>query len=123
MKTIPPRSLEPNEAAVVRNALLRAAVRPVGSEMLDQIEKLNVVGVCDCGCPSVYFREIESGDCIVADAVGYAPGEERIGIAIWVSSHGQIAALEMIDHGRSNPLPPAESICSWEQAGVRELKR
>jgi hypothetical protein len=123
MKTIPARPLEPNEAAIVRSALLRAAVRPVLSQMLEEVESLNVIGVCDCGCPSVYFREIGSGDYILADAVGYARGEERIDIAIWASSHGQLAALEVVNHGRGYPLPPAESVCSWEQAGVRELKR
>ncbi len=122
MKSIAARPIDPVEADVVRNALLKAPLGDVTPGMVQQVDSLSVVGVCDCGCRSLYFRDIRSEKYRVADGVGYLPDGERIDIMVWASS-GNVAALELVDHAGKGQLPTAESVCSWEEAGEREARK
>lgn len=78
MKGIPARPIQPGEAAVVRNALLKAPLGQVLEPMLREVESLKVVGICECGCRSLYFGPTQKGEKRVADGVGYlADGESK----------------------------------------------
>lgn len=88
--------------------------------MVEEVESLKVVGECECGCRSLYFKEIEKGDYSVADGVGYLADDEKIEVIVWASA-GHVAALELVDHGGKGQLPTI--VCSWEEAGEREARK
>ena len=122
IKSIAARPVQPVEAAIVRNTLLKAALGYVPEAMLQAIERLKVVGVGGCGCRSLYFKPITKSDVRVADGVGYLASGERIELMVW-ASEGQIAAFELVDHGGKGQLPIAESVCSWEEEGQHEARK
>jgi len=117
MRAISPRQIEPNEAAVVRAALLRAPTERVALSMLREVETLSVLGVCECGCHSLYFRSVTSEDRRVADGVGSLPDGETIGILVWACSE-QLSALELVDHMGQGNLPNPESVRAWDEASA-----
>jgi hypothetical protein len=122
MKTITPRLVTAPEAGVVRGALERASVGAVPREMLDEIEGVTVLGECECGCRSLYFRHPSAGDYRVADGVAFLPSGQRVGLLVWASS-GRLSALEIVDHEGAGELPAPQTVCSWEEAGEREAKK
>ena len=121
MKSITPRRLDTAEEAVIRNALVKAPRGDVPVNMIQDVSSLVVVGICECGCHSLYFQDIASGDYIVADGVGYLANNEGINVMIWARGT-QVTTLELVDHYGSGQLPLPESVCSWEEAGAREAK-
>jgi hypothetical protein len=116
MKAISPRPITMQEAAVLRQALLRAALSPVPEEMIQAIDALRVKGECACGCRSVEFDVPKGNEHRLADGVGYLRTGERVDIIIWGRGR-HIASLEIVDHQGAGKLPEAESVCSWEEAG------
>ncbi|MFO1245032.1 MAG: hypothetical protein U1E71_07605 [Ramlibacter sp.] len=86
MKTIVPRSLSSVEIAVIRAALERANVGPVPDGMGEEVTSLMVMAECECGCHSLYFQPVASGDYRVADGVGYLPSGQRVDVLVWASS-------------------------------------
>lgn len=121
MKSIPTRPIAPAEAAIVRDALLKAPLDEISASMVAEVELLKVVGECECGCRSLYFRQIEKSDYRVADGVGYMADGEKVGIMVWSAENGHVAALEIVDHGGKGQLPT--TLCSWEEAGQREAQK
>ena len=122
MKIIPPRSLSSVEVAVIRGALQRASVGPVPDEMVEGVAGRMVMAECECGCRSLYLQHRASGDYRVADGVGYLPGGQRVDVLVWASS-GSVTTLEIVDHAGAGELPEPASVCSWEEAGLREAKK
>ena len=122
MKTITPRILSSDEIAVIRGALERASLGPVAPEMVEEVAGLMVVAECGCGCRSLYIRPPASEDYRVADGVGYLPSGQRVEIFVWASS-ASVTALEIVDHAGAGSLQDPASVCSWEEAGVREAAR
>lgn len=122
MKTITPRSLSSDEVAVIRGALQRARVGAVPDEMVEGVAELMVTAECECGCRSLYLQHPGSGDYRVADGVGYLPSGQRVDVLVWASS-GSVSALEIVDHAGAGELPEPSSVCSWEEAGLREAKK
>lgn len=107
---------------MVRNALRKAALSSIPNQMLRQVESLRVVGVCECGCASLYFRAPAAGDARVADGLGSLPSGERVEILVWAPA-GHLSSLELVDHAGRGTMPTAESVCSWEEAGEREARK
>lgn len=121
MRVIPARPIQHTEAAVVRNALLKAPFGQVPQSMLREVQSLKVVGVCECGCRSIYFGPTDKSDYRVADGIGYLADGDRIEVMVW-ASEGHLSSLELVGHAGKGQLPAAESICSWEEAGEREAR-
>jgi hypothetical protein len=122
MKPFSPRRLRPVEIAVIRGALERASVGPVDPILTEGVAGLTVVGECECGCASIYVRDPSSEDYRAADGVGYLLNGQRVDVLVWASS-GSVSALEIVDHAGAGELPEPKSICSWEEAGVREARK
>lgn len=122
MKAITPRSLSSVEVAVIRGALQRASVGSIPDEMVERVAGLMVTAECACGCRSIYLQTPASGDYRVADGVGYLPGGQRVDVLVWASS-GSVSALEIVDHAGAGDLPEPGSVCSWEEAGLREAQK
>lgn len=116
MKPIAPRPITEQEIAVVRQALLHAALAPVRPETIRAIGNLRVTGECECGCRSIEFEAPEAKEHRLSDGVGYLRSGERVDIIVW--GHGnQVSSLEIVDHLGAGELPEANSVCSWEEAG------
>lgn len=109
------------EFTIVRDALLNASLDNISESLVERLESLKVVGECECGCRSLYFKKIEKDDYRVADGVGYLPDGEKVGVMVWSAADGRLAALEIDDHGGTATLPT--SVCSWEEAGKREAAK
>ena len=114
MKTIVPRAITAEEAAVVKQALLRAAQTPVPADTIQFIDSLRVTAECECGCRSVEFECSEGLESRWADGVGYLQTGERVDVLVW-ERNGQVSSLEIVDHLGAGKLPV--SVCSWEEAG------
>ena len=118
MKPITPRAIALDEAGVVRQALLRAAVGTVSAEMLTSVDSLEVIAECECGCRSVYFRPLSKEEYRVADGVGYLTDGTRVNLLVWAEGN-HICSLEVVDHIGAGHLPRANTVCSWGKAGAR----
>jgi len=115
MKCISPRPIAPEEVAVLDAALQRAALVPAPAALLRATKALKVVGVCDCGCRSLYFRLPSSEDFRIADATGLLADGTRIDVMVWAWGE-EVAALEIVDHVGQGALPIAATVSSWEEA-------
>jgi len=120
MKAITPRSIAPVEAAIVRDALIKAPIALVPQAMIDEDKTLEVVGLCECGCGSLYFRPIQKEQYRVADGVGYLDDGEKINIMVWAAD-GHITSLDLVDHLSKGKVPV--TVCSWEEAGRLEARK
>ena len=119
MKPItPPRRLRPEEAAIIRNALERTSLAAVEPQLLESVASLTVIGECECGCRSLYFRQPSADDYRVADGAGYLPNWDRVGLLVWAGPG--IAALEVVEHAGFGQLPLPDSVCSWGHAEQRD---
>ncbi len=91
-----PRPLEDNERELIE-ALL-GAVQAGAGRYLGQLESLEVVGSCRCGCPSIDLRVAskpsngKATPLILADAE--SPGGEPVGVILWVRG-GCLSGLEV----------------------------
>lgn len=118
MRPITPRAISTDEAAVVRQALLRAAIGSISPGLHDSVDSLRVVAECECGCRSVYFRTLSAHDYRLADGVGYLSDGTRINVLVWAQDDN-ISSLEIVDYAGAGQLPRTETVCSWEEAGAR----
>lgn len=114
MKQIAPRSITSEEAAIVKQALLKAALTPVPTDTIQSVESLRVIAECECGCGSVEFESCEATESRVSDGVGYLLTGERVDIMVWGRGK-RISSLEIVNHLGAGKLPV--SVCSWEEAG------
>lgn len=108
-----PRPLEAGEQELIE-ALLGAARSGVG-RYLGQLTKVEVVGKCRCGCPSI---DLEIGSrspsgtptpLVLADAE--SPEGIPVGVILWVSG-GSLSGLEVHpwDGARGVQLPRPETL-------------
>jgi hypothetical protein len=116
MKVITPRAIQPDELAVLKAAISRAPVGSSSGMVFNNLQALSVIGICECGCRSVYFLPIGRGDTRIADGLGRTPSGKRVDVMVWVSA-GNVSALDIVDHESSGELPVAESVTSFERAG------
>lgn len=95
-KSNTPRPLDDAERELIE-ALL-GAVRTGARRYLGQLESVEVVGSCRCGCPSIDLRvaskpsDGRATPLILADAE--SPGGEPVGVILWVRG-GSLSGLEV----------------------------
>jgi hypothetical protein len=109
MQPVEARPITPEELAVLRQALLRGASAPVPESAVEALQNLAVIGICPCGCKSVYFAPESGDDRIIADTWGKTAEGEFIGVMVW-SRGGSITSLDLVDHLSAGKLPLPESI-------------
>ena len=103
------RALSSAETAVLESALRQSALVQVNDTMLSTLSALRVVGICACGCKSVYFEPIAKEDTLLADTWGTAPGGGHLGIMVW-GREGRVTALDIVDYESKGELPVIETI-------------
>ena len=109
VKEIAPRPIAVDELAVLEAALLRAPVEPISTTVIAGLRSLNVVGLCECGCKSVYFSAISRKDRRVADGMGVTASGKRVEVMVWANGD-DIEALDIVDFESSGELPDPSSI-------------
>jgi hypothetical protein len=116
MKVITPRAIQPDELAVLEAAISRAPVVSASGVVFKNLQALSVIGICECGCRSVYFLPPGRGHTRIADGLGRTASGKRVDVMVWVSG-SNVSALDIVDHESSGELPVAESVTSFERAG------
>jgi hypothetical protein len=114
MKPIASRSLTPDEKAVLHAALDKAPSGPPTPDFQERINVLAVVGICECGCRSIFFRAEQAGDYRIADNIGVTTSGQKVDIMVWADGES-FAALEIVDYESSGMLPMASSVISYDQ--------
>lgn len=112
---ITPRSISPEELAVIAQAVRVGAIKGSKLPSLDSLASLRVIGKCDCGCASVDFEQLGTGQApsLVADAIGDTPGGERVNLLVFAYG-GRFTALEVVGYAADPvPLPIPSSVRAW----------
>ena len=113
-----PRPLDDDERELIE-ALL-GAVRAGARRYLGQLESVEVVGFCRCGCPSIELQvaskssEGRATPLILADAE--SPGGEPVGVILWVRN-GSLSGLEVHPWSGTAPirLPRPDSLMNFRK--------
>lgn len=90
-------------------ALRRGATAPVPDSMLADVRSLQVVGICPCGCRSIYFERESRKDGRLADTWGRTADGKQIDVMVWCAD-GRVTCLDLVDHFSTGELPTPESI-------------
>jgi hypothetical protein len=116
-----PRLLKPEERSLI-GFLLSADFR--GRDSIEsQIDRVEVVGECDCGCGTIYLRVKEVGssgvgsDQVVVEAYGK-------GVDVLLFARDELlSCLEIVDHGNSRPMsyPSPTDLKLWIPPTSRTL--
>jgi hypothetical protein len=119
------RVISPNEVKVVE-WLLDHALIDVTAYRLKPAAHLRVVGDCTCGCTTLHFKPLEQliGKKRLADELAIYPDGQQAGLILW-GLEGEIVMLEVYDAqpGSSHCFPDVSDLCTWEEAGRRDLER
>jgi hypothetical protein len=106
------RPISTHEVDVVRRALQSAPVEGMKLPSLEDLESLNVVSRCACGCASVDFKLLGAGEIaeLVADAIGETSSGEEVGVLVF-GVNGRIIGLEIVGYSDSPAdLPIASTV-------------
>lgn len=91
---------------VERGALeaLLSGDMPGAESLVNRLDHLEVIGVCRCGCPSIYFVGSggETGIQIASEA---AVTDSMDSVLLFTTATGELASLEYVWYAES---PPAE---------------
>jgi len=109
MKEIATRPITAQEAEVLDLALRRGAMVPVQDSVLADVPSLKVVGICDCGCRSIYFARESRKDQCLADTWGRSADGKQIDVMVW-GADGHVTCLDFVDHFSTGELPTPDSI-------------
>jgi len=109
MKEIPARPITTQEGEVLSLALRRGALAQVPEAVLADVPSLKVVGICDCGCRSIYFARESRKDQRLADTWGRTADGKQIDILVW-GADGHVTCLDFVDHFSTGELPTPDSI-------------
>jgi hypothetical protein len=118
MKPIAARPLSTSEAAVVQALLQRAPLGVTSAAAHVNLAGLRVVGLCECGCDSLFFAGIEAAanQYRIADGLGYTTEHEQIGLILWASGDAPVH-LELYNYAEHPArLPNPASVCPFEGA-------
>jgi hypothetical protein len=115
VKTISPRAVSADELQVIEAVLQRAPVESVSLSLLETLKTLTVVGLCECGCKSLYFSAIGQKDRCIADGVGRTAAGKQVQVMVWVAGE-RLSALDVIDYEFSGELPLPATITSLQAA-------
>jgi hypothetical protein len=114
------RPLSPQERDVLERTIRVAPADSAEMPQLDQLDSLQVVAKCQCGCASVDFRHIKPGQIpeVVAEATGETPSGETVDVLVFALG-GDVVSLEIVGYGDDpTPLPIASTLRAWD--GRRE---
>jgi hypothetical protein len=116
------RPITPQEVAVIRCALQRAARIPEVSTLGEGLESLRAIDKCPCGCDSVTFIEFDAArpPKPIADAVGTTPEGGSVGVIVWGRADA-VTGLEVYGLGAAEDdqrLPVLDSIRSWDESAA-----
>ena len=115
------RAISADERAVLERALQRAPAKCTHMPPLDQLDSLQVVGKCDCGCASVDFQHLKPGEIaeVVADAIGETRSGETVDVIVFALG-GNLVALEIVGYSDiPATLPVPSSVRGWGGEGSR----
>jgi hypothetical protein len=116
------RAISPNEIKVVQ-WLLDHALVDVTEYRLRPLEQLRVVGVCPCGCTSLYFEPEKQPEKVkmLADELAAYPDGQQAGLILW-GRDGKIVWLEVYDFQpeSSHRMLEESNLCTWEEWGRRD---
>lgn len=116
------RPITPEEIAVIRTTLERAAVSPEYGTLVNSLEHLRVVDRCVCGCDSVEFAEADATDRTkaIGDGIGTTARGGMVGVIVWGTSQA-VTGIEVYDLGAGDDdlkLPEPESIRAFREGTV-----
>jgi len=111
------RSLTDHEKLLIRWLIEHG--NPGSDQFLPQIDRLTVVGICKCGCPTVDFAldgdpVSQKGAKLISDHLAESDGES-VGVMLF-QTDGKISSLEVYSlAGSDQPfgLPPIESLHAY----------
>ena len=109
MKEIPARNITMQEAEVLDLALRRGAMTPVPDSVLANVPSLKVVGICTCGCRSIYFARESVKDRPLADTWARTADGKQIAVMVW-GADGRVTCLDFVDLFSTGELPTPDSI-------------
>jgi hypothetical protein len=109
MKEIPARPITMQEAKVLDIALRRGAMAPLPDSVFADVPSLKVVGICACGCRSIYFARESRKDQRLADTWGRTADGRQIDVMVW-GVDGHLTCLDFVDHFNTGELPTPDSI-------------
>lgn len=109
MKEIAAREITAQEAEVLELALQRGRLVALPDSVFANLRELRVVGVCECGCRSIYLSPESQTDRRVADTFGRTADGRHVDVMVW-GVDGRITALELVDCQSAGQLPMPDSI-------------
>jgi hypothetical protein len=116
------RPITPEEIAVIRTTLERAAVSPEYATLVDALEHLRAIDRCACGCDSVDFAETDAADPPkpIGDGIGNTAKGGMVGVIVWGTPEA-VTGLEVYDLGAGDgdlKLPEPDSIRALREGAV-----
>jgi hypothetical protein len=109
MKEVPARPITSQEAEVLDLALRRGALAEVPESLLAEVPSLEVVGVCPCGCRSIYIARESAKERRLADTIGRTADGMQIDVMVW-GAEGRVTCLDLVDYLSTGELPTPDSI-------------
>ena len=98
-----PRELRPAERALIE--FLLTADFAGRKELKEQLDSVEVVWECDCGCGTVNLRVKDSvGRAFTREPIPVEANGHGLDVLLFVRG-GFLASLEIVDHGDARPLP------------------
>jgi len=116
------RPISPDEVAVIRTTLERAAISPEYVPLSESLLSLRAVNRCQCGCDSVDFElhDADRPSKPIGDAIGTTAAGGMVGVIVWGRAEA-ITGLEVYDLGAGDNdlrLPVPESIRSFHEGAA-----
>ena len=114
------RAISADERAILERALRYAPADGADAPSLNQLDSLQVVGKCQCGCASVDFQHLKSGEIadVVADAIGETRAGERVGVIVFALG-GNLQGLEIVGYSDNHAhLPVPSTVRGWDGQGA-----
>jgi hypothetical protein len=113
------RAISADERAILEHALQYAPAKGGHMPSLDQLDSLQVVGKCECGCASVDFQHLKPGEIaeVVADAIGETRSGETVDVIVFALG-GNFVALEIVGYSDiPATLPVPSTVRGWDGQG------
>jgi hypothetical protein len=115
------RAISAEERTILKRALQYAPAVGAHIPSLDQLDSLQVVGKCQCGCASVDFQHLKTGEIadVVADAIGETRSGERVDVIVFALG-GNFVGLEIVGYSDNPaPLPVPSTVRGWDGQGSK----
>ena len=103
-----PRGVSEAEIAVLSRIFEVGFGDPVSDELTKNLNKLQVVSACGCGCDSVNFVTDEFGSFPLREADGLDSTGNLVGVIIWGTTE-RVTSLEVFRYGEGRGSLPEPS--------------